>query len=257
MNIRIVGPGVVGRATGEFFRRYGHEVDYSDEGENPYQETGDIYFICTPEEAVPEVVAELIPQLKNNSGIWASVVVRSTTPPGTIKALADSYTYEIIHNPEFLREASAEQDVATDGHAILGIPNDHTAGESFTTVSDLYESTGLQVVTVSSTASELLKLITNSYLATIISFWNEVSQICDGLEINSHLVGRLATLDPRITPYGALMHGSAYGGNCLPKDLEQLTQFARTAGHPTTLLEAVELVNILFTAKATQFDEVR
>ena len=99
MRIQVIGyKGVVGGATYELLKRLGHEVTGSDKGE-PINRA-DIYVICTPEGNVPEVVREL---LRYNE----LIVVRSTTPPGTIIGLIRNHGRHICHWPEHLREATA------------------------------------------------------------------------------------------------------------------------------------------------------
>ena len=88
----------------------------------------------------------------------------------------------------------------------------------------------------------MVKLSLNSYLHTLISFWNEIHMICEKVGIPSHLVGRLAAEDPRVPTYGAVMHGNPVGGRCLPKDIEQLISFAEDLSYsPDLLLEAQRL----------------
>jgi len=86
-------------------------------------------------------------------------------------------------------------------------------------------------------------LASNAYLATQVSFWNQISLICEKLGVNSHVVGKACALDPRISEYGASFHGQPFGGRCLPKDLESLRLVAMKLGVHTLLLDAVKEVN--------------
>ena len=103
---------------------------------------------------------------------------------------------------------------------------------------------GKEIRFCSSVESELLKLLNNAHLASLISWWNEVAPLCRALGVSSHYLARLmVSNDPRISPYGALRHGAPYGGHCLPKDMEQLRCVAEQQGVPTLLLDAVRQVN--------------
>lgn len=240
MRINVIGAGVVGKATGEMFKRFGHEVEYSDKGDMLPLEA-DFRFICVPESNVEEIVEGL----KNYPGV---VVIRSTVLPGTTRLLTEKYQRVLYHNPEFLREVVAEDDVLNERYSIVGVP---TNADRFTMevypnfLLKLYSSVGKVLYVVTSEESELLKLVTNAYLSTLISFWNEVSRLSYRLGVNSHILGKLAVMDGRVSPYGALKHGKPYGGKCLPKDMEQILGI----GMDLPLLSAVKYVNESFGGK--------
>jgi UDP-glucose 6-dehydrogenase len=89
----------------------------------------------------------------------------------------------------------------------------------------------------------MVKLVSNAHLSTLISFWNEVHQICERFQINSTVLGRAVSMDNRISPYGAVMHGKPFGGFCLPKDLNALINAAELVSCQPVLLESVRQVN--------------
>lgn len=245
MDINIIGPGVVGKATGEAWSRFGHNIDYTDIGEDFYS-SADLYVICTPEDTVEDVVTALVEWLQgvNQLGL-ADIVVRSSTPPGTIARIAEGHGISLWHNPEFLREATAEQDVLHAQYTIIGYARRTKELEEVVpceALDEIYTGMGIGPIYCTSTESEFVKLATNCYLATQISFWNELKRIADELGINSHKVAKLATLDPRVSTYGALMHGAAYGGKCLPKDMKQMRDFRLGR---TPLLDVVGEINQL------------
>jgi len=105
------------------------------------------------------------------------------------------------------------------------------------------------VIQVTPPVAEMVKLTMNSYLHTLISFWNEIHLICEQIGVPSHLVGKLASQDPRVPSYGATMHGLPAGGRCLPKDIEQLIQFANQVNYSADLLKSVQQVNHKLAAK--------
>jgi UDP-glucose 6-dehydrogenase len=95
----------------------------------------------------------------------------------------------------------------------------------------------------------MVKLSMNAYLHTLISFWNEIHLMCEQMGIPSHLVGKLCSQDPRVASYGAAMHGNPAGGRCLPKDIAQLIEFAKTIDYSADLLKSVQQVNHKVEAK--------
>jgi UDPglucose 6-dehydrogenase len=244
MRIHIIGAGVVGVAVGRGCARFGHEVVYTDKGHDHQAVQADLTLICTPEAAVPKVVREL-------GGGKGAVAIRSSVPPGTTAQLESEIHLGLCHNPEFLREATAEADFLEAPLAIVGVPgypNGSPLGDMWVTqdkLKELYLSMGKQVRVCNSTESELLKLLNNAHLASLISWWNEAAQMCRHLGVNSHHLARLMVEnDPRISPYGALRHGAPYGGHCLPKDTEQLRALAEREGVNTLILDAVRKVNV-------------
>lgn len=91
--------------------------------------------------------------------------------------------------------------------------------------------------------SEIVKLAMNSYLATLISFWNETDKLASAVGVSSEEVAKIARYDPRVSAYGTDFFGSPFGGKCLPKNLDQFIQFGHQVGVNPTLLEAVRDFN--------------
>ncbi len=247
MNIHIVGAGVVGKATGKAFERFGHSVVYTDKGDDHGAVRADVHFICVPEQVAPECVRQVAAGVKARKPTFEwegeDIVIRSTVPPGTTLALAKELRLELLHNPEFLREATAEQDVMTADRVLIGVTLPVMSAPS--RLHTLYEPFRVPIYVATSTETELAKLLTNAYLATLISFWNEANGITAAAGVNGHKVARLAALDSRVSSYGYLFLGQAYGGKCLPKDVAQLLAFAKQdASLRTWLLSAVQDVNI-------------
>lgn len=242
MKCNVIGPGVVGQATGRGLTRFGHQITYTDKGERPAVEA-DIHLVCTPESEVPAVVLDLA------QNKLATIVVRSSTPPGTIRRLAHEVDMAIWHNPEQLREATAEQDFLNTVYTLVGYAgpgDDDGYVQNCEELDALYAPMQVAPVYCMATESEMAKLATNAYLSAQISFWNQISWLCDGLDLNSHRVARLVALDPRVSQYGANMHGRPFGGHCLPKDLAALIELAHKLPSPVAapLLEAVQKVNV-------------
>ena len=259
MKVHVIGAGVIGLATGRGFARFGHEVLYSDTDSGVVSRCAAVsvihpsrwaipeaavHFVCTPEDAAPDVVRRLVAE--NAHGL---IVIRSSVPPGTTRSLAAETNRMLFHNPEFLKEVVADDDFLWADYSLIGwserMTHDTSYEEAMHVFHALYGPMGIQGVPCSSTESELVKLLTNNHLATLISFWNEMALICRQLKLNSHKVSRLVAMDTRVSNYGAYKHGAPYGGRCLPKDVEQVLAFARDLPTPILmpLLEAVGKVN--------------
>jgi len=233
LKLQIIGAGVVGKATGLGFQRYGHYVIFKDKGDT--LEDADINLVCVPESEVKNVIQALMPVLK----MHGLPVIRSTVPPSTTTRLSSEHNVHICHNPEFLREATSEYDFLNPTRIVIG----ECCEKHGDLLEELYKPFNVPIVRVDTKISEMVKLASNAYLATSISFWNEIHQICKNFG-DSHKVGAITCMDPRISSYGARMHGKPFSGHCLPKDLDQLITFAKDwVGHDPKLLKAVKEVN--------------
>jgi len=211
--IGIIGLGVVGRATLTGFRCFGYDVWGYDKNSSKTEcdelEEADIYFICTPEQEVEKVVSEL----QTREGL---IVVRSTTPPGTITELQQKFGIHICHNPEFLRERNALDDFMFPNKIVIG----ECCRKHGDILASLYEHFNAPIIRVTPTISEMIKIVTNAWLYTQIEFWNEVKEKCEALGIPPQVVANAVTMDPRISNYGSKMTGNKPGGKCLPKDFK-------------------------------------
>jgi|TARA_B100001971_G_scaffold214181_1_gene250320 nucleotide sugar dehydrogenase len=257
MKQQIIGLGVVGRATFDGFIRLGYNMVGSDASDdvvnNLIQENypvstnitdADIYWICTPE----GVVEDVIKSLKNNfeefgerSSMKGSriVVIRSTVLPGTTDALSEKYGLRICHNPEFLREKMATWEFMNPDYILIG-ESDSEAGAI---LEDICKPFQVPIVRVDPKVSEMVKFAHNCHAATQISYWNEISEICRRTGVNSHQIGKIASLSRWIPSYGASMHGKSYGLHCLPKDLDHFLGFVESKHYNPSLLKVVKEVN--------------
>jgi UDPglucose 6-dehydrogenase len=267
LDIAVIGAGVVGQATGKGFARLGHNVhfyDFNDAVVKKLQNEGysasdhklavkepkiyHVVFICVPEAHIDQKELELW-QKGYGADVW---VIRSTVPVGTTRKLINhpvnhswmqvgthALNQCVCHNPEFLREAVAEYEFMNPDKIIIGECCEY-AGEI---LEQLYKPFNVPIIRTNPETSELVKLVSNGYLAAQISFWNQVKLIADKLGVNSHVVGKACALDPRISEYGASLHGKPYGGKCLPKDLAQLKLVAMEKGVTSYFLDAVKEIN--------------
>lgn len=212
----------------------------------------DVIFICvgTPMEADGSAnltyvknVAQSIGKYMNKSKI---IVTKSTVPVGTAelveKWVAGKQTtpipFDVVSNPEFLREGSALQDALNPDRIVIGSSSETARA----IIREMYRGFHCPIVETNPRASEMIKYASNSFLAMKISFINELARLCDRLNININDVSTGIGLDQRIGPQ-FLRAGMGYGGSCFPKDVNALIQTAKEQGQPLSILESVVKVN--------------
>ncbi len=243
MKIQVIGVGVVGSSQAYLLSKLGHQVLGYDHHRTSFEyatmtkeisKDVDLTFICVPEAFVPGVVKDLVSQ--KVGGLY---VIKSTVPPGTTETMMKTYNIHICHNPEFLREKTAFEDVINPSCVVIG----QCCPEHATVLQKLYSSLKCPVSVTNPTLSETLKVTLNSYLANLISFWNEVNEVAIKLGVDTKELAELACLNPRISKYGTEFFGSPFGGKCLPKDLDQLIDVSLKCGLKPQLLEAVRDYN--------------
>ena len=179
---------------------------------------------------------------------YTIVVTKSTVPVGTgreieriIREARPDAEFDVVSNPEFLREGSAISDFMRPDRVVIG-----TASERARNVMrDLYRPLFLietPIVFTSRQSSELIKYAANTFLAAKISFINEIADLCEVVDADVHDVAKGIGLDGRIGK--KFLHaGPGYGGSCFPKDTLALVSTARDAGSPLTIIETVVAVN--------------
>ncbi len=179
------------------------------------------------------------------------IVTKSTVPVGTnrkIKAIIDQHKkqdveVDIVSNPEFLREGSAVEDFMRPNRVVLG----SDSSRALAIVKDIYRPLYLietPFVLTGLETAELIKYASNAFLATKISFINEVANLCEKVGANVLDVARAMGLDRRIGP--KFLHpGPGFGGSCFPKDTEAFVRIGHDFGSPVRITEAVMEVNRL------------
>jgi len=188
---------------------------------------------------------------KNNKN--PIILIKSTVIPGTIKNTIlpilekksnkkEGKDFGLISNPEFLQESSAIKDTKFPHAVVLGGYKTKYMRKANNFFSKLHPKTPI-IITNHQTA-EMIKYANNSFLATKISFINQLSNICQNIPgANIDDIAKTIGLDPRIGKL-FLNAGPGYGGSCLPKDMKALINFANNIGINPTLLNAVEEINI-------------
>jgi UDPglucose 6-dehydrogenase len=178
----------------------------------------------------------------------AIMVIKSTVPVGTGARLegliADrtSHRCPVVSNPEFLKEGTALQDFLRPDRVVIGA-DDSAAGDEVAELHEPFVRNYRPILRMSRAAAELTKYAANAYLATRISFINEIAEICQKLGVDVNEVRRGIGSDQRIGHH-FLYPGVGYGGSCFPKDVQALASFGRAGGADCGLLEAVHRRNL-------------
>jgi UDPglucose 6-dehydrogenase len=172
-----------------------------------------------------------------------ALVMKSTVPAGTGSAIRrDLQDVAYVACPEFLREGSAVEDFLHPDRVVIGAdPDDEWAGDA---VADIYGPLGAEILRTDVASAEMIKLAANAFLATKISFINEIANVCEEVGADVGEVARGMGLDNRIGP-SFLRAGIGYGGSCFPKDVSALKMLAGNTGYHFQLLTAVIEVNEL------------
>jgi len=193
-------------------------------------------------EEVAKELAEVIDDYK-------VLVVKSTVPVGTnrwIKQIVRAHLkkdldVDIVSNPEFLREGSAIEDFMRPNRVVLG----SDSPQALAIVKDIYRILYLietPFILTNMETAELIKYASNAFLATKISFINEVANICEKVGADIHQVAKAMGLDRRIGP--KFLHaGPGYGGSCFPKDTLAFEHLGRKLSSPVSIVEAAIKVN--------------
>jgi UDPglucose 6-dehydrogenase len=179
---------------------------------------------------------------------YAVVVTKSTVPVGTgrrvaeiIRGIRPEAEFDVVSNPEFLREGSAIQDFMRPDRVVIGAESARAQEVMRELYRPLYLIETPMIFTTIETA-ELTKYAANSFLATKISFINEIADLCERVGADVQDVARGIGLDGRIGR--KFLHaGPGYGGSCFPKDCLALVRTAQEAGAPVTIVETVTRVN--------------
>jgi len=254
MNIGIIGQGYVGTAIKIGFKEH-YNVETYDKFDlvkstrstiKDIVDRTDIIFVCVPTPMRKDgtcytgIVEEVIREI-NETADGQIIVIKSTIPPGTTDRINQEYTRStVIFNPEFLTEANFLEDFKNQSRIILG--GDRKGTNKLRQVYSKVFPHATIVKTGSKTA-EMVKYFINCFLATKVSFANEMYSVCEQVGIDYDKVVEYATYDERLGKSHWAVPGPdedfGFGGHCLPKDLSAIINEFKTYG----LLESVEQVN--------------
>jgi len=176
---------------------------------------------------------------------YHTIIVKSTVLPGTSETLVIPLLekesgktafmdFGVASNPEFLKEGTAIEDFFHTDRVVIGV-NDPKTKE---VLEKLYQPLNAPIFTTTIRTSEMIKYTSNSFLATKISFANEIGNLCKKMGIDSYEVFRGVGLDSRINPH-FFRSGIGFGGSCFPKDVRALIAYAHTLGIEPQILTAV------------------
>ena len=214
-----------------------------------------VIFIAVGTPAMPDgqtdltYVQSVIDQLAETITSYTTIVTKSTVPPGTnewihdklIEKGLDTTLFSVVSNPEFLREGSALQDMFHADKIVIGKKD--TDDRSLHIMKEIYKKLPSPFVVTSLSGAEMIKYTSNAFLATKISFINEIAKICDSYGVNIEDVVKGIGLDPRISPH-FLQSGIGYGGSCFPKDVRSLEHSALKKNIRPLILQAVQEINL-------------
>jgi UDPglucose 6-dehydrogenase len=212
----------------------------------------DVIFICvgTPSRQDGSADLHYVKQVAEDIGRYMNdyklVIIKSTVPVGTQEqvtawiqgAQTESHPFDVASNPEFLREGKAISDALHPDRVIIG----STSSRATQRLQTLYQTFKCPVVVTTPRTAELIKYASNAFLATKISYMNELAKLCDRLGVNVKEVANGIGLDHRI---GAsfLQAGIGYGGSCFPKDVSALLRMAYENHTELNVLGQVVAVN--------------
>jgi UDPglucose 6-dehydrogenase len=215
-------------------------------------ENADVIFVAvgTPQDDLQKInlnfLMTAIDEISNSANGYKLIIIKSTVPIGTNKKIKSILTkkikdFDLVYNPEFLREGCAIQDCLNPDRIIIGLDN-LRAEKSLRSLYEPLLKKQTQFFVMNYASAEMTKYAANAMLATRISFMNEISKLSEKAGANMDHIRLGIGSDHRIGPY-FLNAGIGYGGSCFPKDLVALTQFAKEVGEESLTLQAVQAVN--------------
>jgi len=224
----------------------------------PAVEKSLVIFIAvgTPQDQDGSADLSMVLQVAKDVGRYMNgykvLVEKSTVPVGTaakvrqvidreLKARGEAFEYDVVSNPEFLKEGTALDDFMKPDRIVVGC-DDVRVGELMKELYGPFVRTNHPIIIMDVVSAELTKYAANAFLATKISFINEIANICSMTGANINMVRQGIGSDRRIGNL-FLFPGLGYGGSCFPKDMQALIHTANSLGYTPRILEAAEAVN--------------
>ena len=253
MNIGIIGQGFVGTAVNDGFSKhykietYDIVKDSTCSSLKELHGKSNIIFLCLPTPMEKEGKCHLgiiEPVLNEINDLGKKIiVVKSTIPPGTTERWNKKYdNLDIVFNPEFLTEANSIEDFKNQNRIIVGGPR-----PSSTKVARLFRKAfpKVPIIKTNSTYAETVKYVTNCFLATKVSFANEIYQLCEHLDIDYDKVIEYSKFDERLgySHWDVPGPDGDFGGHCFPKDMNALIHLGNTLGLDLKLIKSALEVN--------------
>lgn len=219
-------------------------------------QTADIIFLCLPTPPGADGQADLsfvlgvadeLGDLFNKYPEYRVIVNKSTVPVGTADKVRDKIAaktkeeFDVVSNPEFLREGAAVEDFMKPERVVVGTKSEKAA-ELMTRLYEPFVRSGNPIIIMDERSSELTKYAANAMLATKITFMNEIANICESVGADVDNVRRGIGTDSRIGKR-FLFAGIGYGGSCFPKDVQAIHFTAAQNGYDFKILDSVMKVN--------------
>lgn len=213
----------------------------------------EIIFLCLPTppggdgEADLSAVMKVAEELGSLIIDYKVIVNKSTVPVGTAERVREaiakntSAEFDVVSNPEFLREGAAVDDFRKPERVVIGTQSERAA-EIMTTLYEPFVRSGNPIIVMDERSSELTKYAANAMLATKITFMNEIANICERVGANVDNVRRGIGTDSRIGKR-FIFAGIGYGGSCFPKDVQAIHHTAAKNGYNFRILDSVMKVN--------------
>ncbi|PLT32283.1 UDP-glucose/GDP-mannose dehydrogenase family protein [Bacillus sp. V5-8f] len=216
--------------------------------------TASVIFIAVGTPSLPDgrtdlsYVFSVVDDLAKAIDSYKTIITKSTVPPGTNEIIVNKLIdkglsqelFHVVSNPEFLREGSAIYDMTHPDKIVVGKMEEDD--QSLPILKNIYQKIKSPYIVTSLTGAEMIKYASNAFLATKISFINEIARICDKQGVNIEDIAKGIGTDPRIGPH-FLSAGIGYGGSCFPKDVRALEHSALDKHVTPLILQAVQSVN--------------
>jgi len=260
VNVGIVGQGFVGSALREGLRGYHDILTYDIDPDRTMCDTldevvrdSDIIFVCLPTpmrksgQCDTRILTEAVKDIDRLAGYYKQrnkvIVIKSTVPPGTTQKLDDEcYHISVAFSPEFLTEANSFKDFKNQSRIIIG-------GNGAKKVKQMFRKPfpNIPIVVTKASTAEMVKYFINCFLATKVTFANQMYDICDATGIDYDKVCEYALLDRRIGPSHLAVPGpdgdKGFGGHCFPKDLSAMIHYAEAFLADASFLKQVTRSN--------------
>jgi len=253
MKIGVVGQGFVGSAIREglcnFYSVLTYDIDPSkcNSTHEKVCDESDIIFVCIPTpmkksgECDTRLLEKVVAKIQNRcrkSNNMPTLVIKSTIPPGTTEKIYNRGWLDICFSPEFLTEANSFEDFKNQSRIIIGGAGAKKVKQMFRKVFPR-----IPIVVTKSETAEMVKYFTNCFLATKVTFANEMYDICQSSNIDYDKVCEYSLHDSRIGRSHLAVPGPdgdrGFGGHCFPKDLEAMVYFSEINHYEPSLLKKV------------------
>jgi len=255
--IGVIGQGFVGNAVYQKFKNHYDVLTYdkykSDHNSNLRNLVlnSKYIFVCLPTPMNTDgscnidIIEEVLEEVNQITDSPKTIVLKSTVICGTTEKLNLKYEFlNIVFNPEFLTERNAVKDYDNQDRIILGGDRPHT-----TDLKQIFSKVfpNSRIIKTSSTHAEMVKYLTNTFLAVKVSFANEMYELCNKLEIDYDKVVEYATIDQRLGQSHWSVPGHdgdfGFGGHCFPKDLSAIIRLTYELGTNNFVLSSAETTN--------------